>query len=161
MILATQEPTTKNLGSEALATTIPPQTETEIKKSRDIHQMKHYVAKAFYYWNRIITTALTLYGIKGVYDAIFFVLVTNKELNHQLDMGLTTESQVNQVGIEAAMLVLTTIVYFVLAWRLHGLRRETGPTVDLVISMAFLIGSPILQHYVSMIDFVSLAGTIF
>ena len=164
MILATQEPAiqTPAAAPQAAPTEIaPPATEEEIKKERNVKQMEHYAAKAFYYWNRLLTAALTLYGINGVYGAVYFVLVTNKELNQQLELGLMTEAQVNQVSVEAAMLVLTTVIYFVLAWRLHGLRRETGPTVDLIVSMAFLVGSPILQHYVSMIDFVSLVGTLF
>ncbi len=141
--------------------TIQAEQEQQVKKRMTRLQIEGAVAKLVYYWNRILTVLLTAYGVKGVYDAIVFVVVTYPELNTKLDLKLVTSQEVNQLSVMAAMIAITTVIYFLLALRLHNVRRETGPTLDLIISMAFLIFTPILQNYVSMIDFVSLVETLF
>ena len=140
---------------------IQAEQEEQIKKRMTKLQVEGMAAKLVFYWNRILTVLLTFYGSKGVYDAIVFVVITYPELNAKFDLKLVSAQEVNQLSVMAAMIAITTVIYFLLALRLHTVRRETGPTLELFISMAFLVLSPLLQNYVSMIDFVSLAATLF
>lgn len=160
MILATPEPqltptteTAQNPEAQA--------TEEAVKKQRNIEQKKHYFAKALFYWNRILTILLTVYAVRGVWSSVEFILVTNPELNEKLQLGLISVQEVNQLTAMAITLVITTVISVVLALRLHNVRRETGPTLDLIIAMLFLPLTPLLESFISMIDFVSLVGALF
>lgn len=160
MILATSEPQ----ATTATQTTNNPEVqaaEEEAKKQRDVEQRKHYLGKALFYWNRVLTVLLTLYAARGVWASVEFILVTNPELNEKLQLGLISVQEVNQLTAMAITLVITTIISVVLALRLHNVRRETGPTLDLIIAMLFLPLTPLLESLISMIDFVSLVGALF
>lgn len=166
MVLATQTSpvTTSTPASDQEAMIHAREEETlakNVEKQRKNQQFEHYVAQGMYYWNRVLTVTLTLYATKGVYDMTRFLLVTYPELNEKQSLGLVTKHEVNNLSVDAALLLITTVLFVFLAWRLHNVRRETGPTLDLIVSMAFIVLSPLLQSYISMIDFVSLVGTIF
>lgn len=160
MILATSEPQT-TISTQTADNPEVQATEEEVKKQRDLEQKKHYLAKALFYWNRILTVLLTLYAVRGVWASVEFILVTNPELNEKLQLGLISVQEVNQLTAMAITLVITTVISVVLALRLHNVRRETGPTLDLIIAMLFLPLTPLLESLISMIDFVSLVGALF
>ena len=160
MILATQEPQ----AAVQLQTQETPEVielKHEIETERNKQQFVHYFSKGLYIWNRILTVLLTLYAVNGVWSSIEFILVTNPALNEKLTQGIVTSQEVNDLSVMAITLVITTVVSVVLAVRLHNVRRETGPTLDLILAMIFLGLTTVIESLVSMIDFVSLVGILF
>lgn len=160
MILATHEPNTEQTSFD---NTLPEVVELEkqAKTERNHQQYAHYFAKALFYWNRILTVLLTLHTLEAAWKASYFVLVTNPELSEKLASGQVTIQEVNSLTAMAITLSIMTVVYAVLAIRLHRVSRESEPTLELVVSMVFLALSSVIESRISMIDFVSLVGIFF
>lgn len=160
MILATHEP---NPTQTPLQTTSPEvaELEAQAKAERNHQQFGHYFAKALFYWNRILTVLLTFHTIEGAWKAFHFVLVTSPELNEKLASGQVSIQEVNNLTAMAITLAVMTVVYAVLAIRLHKVSRESEPTLELLLSMVVLALSSVIENRISMIDFVSLVGIFF
>ena len=167
MILATQtlQPTAPSPAQQEQAVPAQPNTSSEelvelSHQQQAEHQLEHIVGKVVYYGNRALSLLLTLYAARGLWSSVEFTLVTIPEMEAKLNVGSITRAEVNSITVMAVVLMITTLISIILAWRLHKVRTETGPTLDLLVSLLFLGLSTVLESYVSMIDFVSLLDTL-
>ncbi|NCN87715.1 MAG: hypothetical protein GW941_02350 [Candidatus Pacebacteria bacterium] len=94
-----------------------------------------------------IGIALTIQGIHGLYKSVIFILVDYPLLEQQLVAHQITQDQVNDFGIKAIMMVISTVLSMFFAMKLTFLKSKAAKTLSTVIAILLFIGNAMIHDY--------------
>jgi hypothetical protein len=94
-----------------------------------------------------IGIALTLQGLHGIYKSVIFILVEYPILEQQLVAHQVTQAQVNDFGIKAIMMVISTVLSMFFAMKLTFLKSKAAKTVSTTIGIMLFIGNALIHDY--------------
>lgn len=95
----------------------------------------------------LIVFVLTAQALYNLYESIRFVFVDYPQLEAQLLANQITQTQVNQVGIKAFVLVISTLVGAFFALRIF--KSKAGSILNIAVGIGFFVGSAYLNQYLS------------
>ncbi|MDH5533224.1 MAG: hypothetical protein OEX81_02225 [Candidatus Pacebacteria bacterium] len=108
-----------------------------------------------------IGIALTLQGLHGIYKSVIFILVEYPILEQQLVAHQVTQDQVNDFGVKAIMMVISTVLSMFFAMKLTFLKTKAAKTLSTIIGILLFIGNAMIHDYFAslnssqiMVDFI-------
>ena len=90
---------------------------------------------------------LTAQGVAGIYSSLQFTVVRYPLLESALRQGTLTRSEVNDVIVEALVLVVTTVVSLVFAVRLTFMINKSWKLFNAALGISLVIFISIVQNY--------------
>jgi hypothetical protein len=129
----------------ALANT--PEDDEPVVETKEQIQMADFMSKARRWSVKGIGIALTLQGLHGIYKSVIFILVEYPILERQLVAHQVTQSQVNDFGIKAIMMVISTVLSMFFAMKLTFLKTKAAKTLNTVIAILLFIGNAMIHDY--------------
>jgi hypothetical protein len=127
----------------ALANT--PEVETPVEKRKE--KVVDHMAKVRKWAVKFIGIALTIQGLHGIYKSVLFILVEYPLLEQQLVAHQITQQQVNDFGIKAIMMVISTVLSMFFAMKLTFLKSKAAKTVSTTIAILLFIGNAMIHDY--------------
>jgi hypothetical protein len=94
-----------------------------------------------------IGVALTLQGIHGIYKSVIFILVDYPLLEQQLISHQITQDQVNDFGIRAIMMVISTILSMFFALQITVLRIKAFKSLKTAVSILLIFTNVMIHDY--------------
>lgn len=101
--------------------------------------------KAIKIIKNIVAVALAAQGLKGIYQSVKFILVDYPQLEAQLISHLMTKGQVNAFATHAVIMLLTTIISMIFAFKI--IRNKTAEILHIIVGISLFLGSAYLNTY--------------
>jgi len=120
--------------------TSEPEIETKIQVIDSIVKAKKWAVKG-------VGILLTLQGLHGIYKSVIFILVEYPMLEQQLISHQVTQHQVNDFGIKAIMMVISTVLSMFFAMKLTFLKSKAAKTLSTTIGILLFIGNALIHDY--------------
>jgi len=94
---------------------------------------------------KLTAFGLTAQGLYGVYQSTFFVLVKFPELEARLAAHTITQIEVNNIAVEAILVIISTIISMFFA--LHLIRNKAGEILSPVLGVVLFLGNTYLFNF--------------
>jgi len=96
---------------------------------------------------KLIGIALTLQALHGIYRSVTFILIEYPLLEQQLVSNLITQDQINDYGIRAIMMIISTVLSLFFAMKLTFLKSKAAKTLSTIIAIFLFIGNAMIHDY--------------
>ena len=139
----------------ALNPIIPNITHSNNTKSRHkaLSKRVRTVRETFFeWWHKIAVILLTALCLYGIYDAVRFMAVDCKQLEHQLAIHKIQESDVNFLLSQVFIISIVTLINMFMALRLSKVREKKANNIDLLIATTMIIGTFYFQKVLTQFD---------
>ncbi|MDA1079213.1 MAG: hypothetical protein O2840_00820 [bacterium] len=135
----------------------------QIEQSGTIHlhpnwhsMLLAYVHLARALWKKVILLFLTVHSLYGLYLAIIFLLHDYPLLEQQLAAHIIDRATVEDVVIEAVIVLFATVLEIAVAVRLAKKKEFLEETIDAAIGTALLVFASQIRVYIASLEIVSL-----
>ncbi|PIR61250.1 MAG: hypothetical protein COU68_00290 [Candidatus Pacebacteria bacterium CG10_big_fil_rev_8_21_14_0_10_45_6] len=106
-------------------------------------------------WKKITLILLTLHSMYGLFLAVVFLFQKYPQLEEELAAHIIDRATVENVVIEAVILLFATVLEITMAVRLAQKKGLLEETIDTTIASALLLFSPQIKAYVATLEIVS------
>jgi len=96
---------------------------------------------------KAVAIGLTFQGLFGIYKSVIFILIDYPELEKQLAEHLVTQDQVNDFGIKAIMMVISTVLSMFFAMRLTVMKTKAVKVISATIGVLLFITNIMIHDY--------------
>jgi hypothetical protein len=136
---------TNTLPSNGIVLANTPETEeATLPPTEKINEVANLFQK---YGAKTLGILLTLQSLHGIYKSVLFILVEYPLLEQQLVAHQITQTQVNDFGIKAIMIVFSTVLSMFFAMKLTFLKTKAAKTLSTVIAVFLFIGNAMIHDY--------------
>lgn len=134
---------------EETVATKPPQKPQEEGIVEEIEEIEAEVVDWFdyvsWYWQKIATVLLTAHALYGLWESVQFMFVEYPQLEKSLNLHLISQDLVQEITVNAVILMLTTAVNIYMAMRLNSVKENRAALIDLIVATILIIMTPFLQ----------------
>ncbi len=138
---------------------------SELEQETPLEEMQEEIVDTFHvfkkYWNKAVVIFLGAHGLYGFIEALYFLFIEYPELDHLLKEHLIDGETVTQLTAIAIVLMITTFINVLMAMRLHKVRNEVAPTIELVLATVLIVATTYLREVIGTINLAGIVETFF
>jgi hypothetical protein len=109
----------------------------------------------YHWWHRIALILLSLHGLNGLWDSMYFILFEYKELNYLLSIHQVNVESVNHLLSRAIISFVATFVNILFAIRLSKVKETAAQNIDLIVATFLIITTNLIQKFLVQLDLVN------
>jgi len=108
----------------------------------------------------IVAVGLTAQGLFGIYKSVMFILNDLPQMEQQLNTGLITQTDANQIAAKAVMIVISTVLSMFFAMRLTVLKSKAAKGLNTIIAILLFLGNAYIFGFLDKVPLIDEWGSI-
>lgn len=132
----------------------PKQTKNTSKETKP--ESSKLIGHIFHWWHKIAIILLTLHGLSGIWESVYFLAVEYPKLNELLQLHIIDVTEVNHLLAKAIISVMVTIVNILFAVRLSQVKETTAHNIDLIVATFLVVTSSVIRDFLYQLDLINL-----